>query len=182
LSVSNRNAQTDDWTYLFSELWRRTREPISHVPFVMYFAVGIVAYGALGIWIELIKLGRETAGADLSGLITALLTFFPALIGSTCIQFVLVLAGRDRPDKSLIATALFAQTLSVAVAVLLAVFSSVHPGLVLVLGILSSLAAVWVWWIVTCDDSTFRKQPSIDAAIGGDLAKPLAGDTKEFKT
>jgi hypothetical protein len=69
-----------DWDYLWLQLKRRTPEPLGDVPFVFYVFLGIVIFGGLGIWVELLKILISTKPAELAGLITAVNTFFPALI------------------------------------------------------------------------------------------------------
>jgi hypothetical protein len=56
-----------DWTYLKRLLKTRTVDPLSELPFLIYVFLGIILFGGLGIWTELLKyiLSDRT---DLTGL------------------------------------------------------------------------------------------------------------------
>ena len=185
-----------DWAYLSRELRRRSTEPFKHVPFVFYLVVAVIVFGGLGIWVELVKLLLASppaaqpsampgatlapAGPDISSLITALVTYFPALIGSAALQFSLALIKRT--DKTLISFALFILVTSSAAAILLSIFSAAHSGGVLCLGVLLCIGAVWVWVIANADDDTFRRVPSkVDAASGGDPDRELPGSLSGYQ-
>lgn len=40
------------------ELWRRTGSPLSDATFVFYVIFGVLVFGGLGVWIEVIKVNR----------------------------------------------------------------------------------------------------------------------------
>lgn len=160
-----------DWAYLRHELKRRTFEPAAHFPFVVYVVVAVIGYGGLGIWAEIVK------GAEKSNLITAVITFFPALVGSTAYQLILA-----SPNNKVLTS--FAQLMSfilLGCAILLAIFTTSCPIGALWAGILSSTIAIWMWWFTNADDPTFRRSPPPDAATGGNTDRVLTGDTGDIK-
>lgn len=180
--------EESDWVYLGRELRRRTIEPFGHVPFVFYLLIAVIFFGALGIWVELVKIGLTEpqavqaegppgtvpASIDLGSLITAVITYFPALIGSAALQFAL--AQVNRTDKILITFALFMLIAFSIAAVLLSILSKAHGGPVLTVGLLFCVGAIWVWVIANADDVTFRRvPPKVDAASGGDPDRDLPG-------
>lgn len=167
------------WARLATELRRRTREPISNPPFVFFFIPGVVIFGGLGIWAEVVKIAITESSAGLAGLITAIITFYPALGGSTTIQ--LVFASFNEKDKTLLSLGVFLLCLFPISALLLSLFSGRYPISVLVLGIILSLSVVWVWWITNCDDVTYKQMSTPDAATGGDPERSLSGDLTDFK-
>ncbi len=95
-----------DWRYLGHEIWRRTWGPFSNVPFVFYVVLAILCLGGLGIWVELVKTALDSPPKNFDGVLTALSTFFPALIGSASLQ--LILASTGNSDKVLVSFALLA--------------------------------------------------------------------------
>jgi hypothetical protein len=147
----------------------------------VYFFVGVVGFGGLGIWIEWVKYEKSYAGAELSGLITAVLTFFPALVGSTSIQWIFAITTPDRTDKTIVAFALFSFSLFMMAAILLAVFTECHEATVLSIGILCSAIAAWVWCLSASDDETYKRKPRPDAATGGSTNRDLPGSLHEYK-
>lgn len=169
----------DDWAYLFEQLGQRTVGPIKSFPFVVYLLIGIILFGGLGIWSELLRLTVAKDAFALTGLITAILTFFPTLIGSTSLQ--LILSSANTSDKVMIAFAIMILFIFLAAAILLAFFADAHPVNVLVAGVVSSLAAIWVWWMTNGSDSTFQSQ-HVDAASGGTLNRTLKGGFDDLKT
>jgi hypothetical protein len=149
---------------------------VSELPFVIYVFLGIILFGGLGIWTELLKYILADK-PDVAGLITAIMTFFPALVGATSIQ--LILAASE--DKVMISFALLILCCFLTAAILLPFFSSAHPTAVLAIAALLSLGAVWVWWFTNSEDPTYRKKPQTDAAAGGSVEKPVSGDLSGFQ-
>jgi hypothetical protein len=167
----------NDWAYLWGEIKKRTLEPVKAVPFVIYIFLGIVLFGGLGIWTELLKILISDKPLDLAGLLTAVMTFFPTLIGSTAIQLVLA----SFQNKILQSFALFILFVFLAVAILLPFFSSDHPVAVLTIASIASLCAIWTWWFTNSAEPTFRHMVPIDAPSGGPAANPLKGNLSGFK-
>ena len=166
-------AETNEWKYLTCELWNRTREPFCSVSSVVFTIVAVILFGGLGIWVEVIKLVLMHCEADLGGVTTAVLTFFPALIGTTSIQ--LVLDSYNKKDKTFIAFALFMFCIFVGIAIALPPFATVAPQLVLTCGGCASALAVWFWWVANSRDDTFQRTPRVDASAGGDPSRRPAG-------
>ena len=169
----------NDWPRLVRELRRRTREPIHNAPFVFYCVLGVAIFGGLGVWAEVVKIAIAETSVGLAGLITAIITFYPALAGSTTIH--LVYASVNRNDKVLLSFGLLLLCLFPISALLLSLFSGHYPIVVLVLGTMFSLGVVWVWWITYCDDATYKQMPAPDAATGGDPERSLSGDLSDFE-
>ena len=167
-----------DWKHLRKELARRTREPAGDVPFILYFALATVIFGGLGIWAELVKVLLAEKPVGLGGLTTAMITFYPALAGSTALQLVLISVGKS--DKVLISFALLLLCLFPITAVLLSLVSNSHPVFVLVAGIVLWFGVMWLWWITNCDDVTYKQTAAPDAATGGNPSRPLSGDLTGF--
>jgi hypothetical protein len=165
-----------DWAYLKGTLKQRTREPAKELPFIIYVFLAIILFGGLGIWTELLRITLSDT-PNLTTLITAVMTFFPAMIGATSIQ--LILASSE--DKVMVSFALLILCCFLTAAILLPFFSGTHPVLVLVLASLLSVIAVWVWWITNSEDPTYRKKSAPDAASGGPTSRPLTGSVAGFE-
>lgn len=179
MSATDANSSSpSDWKHLRSELCRRTWQPFSSAPFVIYVLLAIVGLGCLGIWVELVKLARVDGDGSSDGVLTALATFYPALVGSASLQLILYSTGRG--DKTLTSFALLACIASLASVVLISVFHTQFPILTVRAAIFFVLFSIWLWWITNADDPTYKSAP-IDAASGGDPDRPLAGSTKGFK-
>jgi hypothetical protein len=167
-----------DWIHLGNQIRQRTLQPATSFPFLVYLLIGVVLFGGLGIWAEILRLVIAKPPVELAGLIVAVLTFFPTLIGSTTLQ--LILASSSNSDKVMISFALLVLFIFLAAAVLLPFFSVSHPRTVLALAVVCSLAAIWVWWITNGLEPTFHsRQP--DDATGGDPQRPMAGSFGDFK-
>jgi hypothetical protein len=173
------DAALGDWGYLWRELRKRTREPTANFPFVVYLVLGVMLFGGLGIWVELLKFVLSSPPTSLSGIITAVLTFFPTLIGTTSIQ--LVLDSANRGDKIFISFALLMFCIFVAFAVVLPIFASTHPVGVLRVSLGCCSCGMWLWWIANGGYSTFKTMPPLDAATGGSLERPLPGALGGFR-
>ena len=167
----------NDWVYLWEQIKHRTLEPVKAVPFVVYIFLGIVLFGGLGIWTEILKIIISDKPTEIGGLLTAVMTFFPTLIGSTAIQLVLA----STHNKILMSFALFILFVFLAVAILLPFFSASHPYWVLVVASLASLCGIWTWWFTNSTDPTFRHRVPIDAPAGGAPDNPLMGNLSGFQ-
>lgn len=168
-----------DWPYLWRELKRRTTEPVANVPFVFYVLLAIVGLGCVGIWVELVKLVLSEKKANLEGLLTALATFSPALIGSAALQ--LILASTGRGDKVMVSVGLFIALAAFAAVILISAIHKSFPITALLAALAFVAIAVWLWWITNGDDPTFKSVP-LDAPSGGSIDRELPGDTDGFKS
>lgn len=156
---------------MVQELRKRTCEPARNVAFVFYSFLATIVFGCLGIWIEIYK-------AEFGGVITAVIAFFPTLIGPTALQ--LILASHKRNETLFIAFAFLILILSAAAAMVLAGLSSAHQVAALIIGIGWSAIAIWMWWITNGGDPIYKSSPP-DAATGGDPARGLGGNLSGFQ-
>lgn len=167
-----------DWIDLGQQLRRRTFEPATSFPFLVYLLIGIVLFGGLGIWAEVLRIIVAKPPVELQGVIAATITFFPTLIGSTTLQ--LILASSNTNDKVMISFALLVLFAFLTAAILLPFFSAANPVCVLIWAIGCSIAAVWIWWITNGLDPTFHSRRA-DDATGGDAARAPAGTLSGFQ-
>ncbi len=167
-----------EWSNLFKELARRTIEPWQSVPFVIFAIVGALILGGLGIWTELTKIAlAETPHVDLANLLTAITTFFPALVGSAALQ--LIFAAVNKQDKAMSAFASIVLFVFFIAAILISLFSTRQPAYCVAIGSIISFGAVWFWWITNGDDPLYRKI-SPDAPTGGPTNRSLSGNLEGY--
>lgn len=171
--------EMSDYKYLKTWLIDRTCNPIRELPFVIYCVLAIIGFAGLGIWVEAFKYATTPGTPLLSGVVAAVLTYFPTLAGPAALQ--LVLASASKNDKIVMSFALLILCVLAAVALVLPHFSIDHPYRVLAGGALCSLCAVWVWWITNGDDETYKKKPPEDAATGGDTGRSLPGTLEGYE-
>lgn len=163
------------WSELRRDVWRRTTRPAAHATFVFFFFGSVVLIGGLGIWVELINAAKAPSPTDFLPVRTAMATFFPALIGSTCFQIVL-----GKYLKALRAVAFVGTTIIAAVGFWLVLDRNLSTALSLSIGTLASLVSLWFWWIANADNPDFFDEPLDQAALGGSTDRPLGGDLGGF--
>lgn len=173
--ATESKAWTRRWAALRHELALRAVEPIEHPTFVIYFLVIVVGVGGIGTWVELFKLTRPQGISNpLDGLITSLITFFFALVGTSCTQLII----EESESKALRALTLFFLFLAFVGAVLAA--AGVGSGQA---GIFpwtfASIAALAIWWLANAKSPGLRDP---DAPTGGAVTKTLPGNLAEYKT
>lgn len=167
------------WVTLFRELRKRTVEPVFHASFVMYFCVAVVLVGGSGVWFEMHSylLHVPTSEHPLpstSALRIAVITFFPALAGSSCMQLI----WAEDHHKSLRAFAITALAALTGTVFAIAP-SAVSNSAALWTGVVASVIALWTWWIANAKQ---RDLLDIDAATGKrDTGGDLPGNLDEFK-
>ena len=169
--------QLSDWQYLGREIRDRSWQPFKYVPFVFYFILAIIFLGGLGIWVEVIKCLRGQI-TDNSGLLTALSTFIPALIGSASVQQIL--SSTENSDKVLVSFSLFVCFISFFGVVLITVFYPDYPSWSLRAAVVFGIIAVWFWWFTNGREPTYQNVP-IDASTGGSVEREIKGNLSEFK-
>jgi len=164
------------WRVLRTTLLARSVRPARHPSFVLYFVVAVLLVGAAGVWFELHKLIFDmSATRSLSAIRTSLVTFFPALAGSACMQIVLA----EDEHKSMRAVAVCLLT---GLSILALVISPATVGdvLALVLAAVGSVVALWTWWIANALQRDLQDGP--DAAIGkADASSGLVGTLDGFR-
>ena len=162
------------WQYFRKELIARTKEPLGSVPFVFYVVMSIFFFGALGIWIEVVR--YLTQGThDAAPIFVAMIAFFSALIGTSAVQ--LAYDSHDELNKIMLAFAILLLVMFSVFAVALSILG-VGP-VYFVFNLVCSLSAVWVWWIANAKTKTFTFLP--DASTGGDPTRQLDGNVEGFK-
>ena len=179
MSDNKTNNKITSWTLLRDELWKRTKGPAAHASFVMYFLVAVVVIGAGGVWLELylfmfLAETDDPTSSSVSGLRTAVITFFPALAGSACTQLV----WAEDKNKSLRSFAFTALVLITILAIGISP-SAIGSKTAFFMGSLASLFALWIWWIANA------KQPdlldsNLDAPLGKDPGSKISGSLDGF--
>lgn len=173
--VTESKARTRRWAALGRELALRAFEPIEHPTFVIFFFAIVVGVGGVGTWVELFKLYRlqETPG-PLDGLITSLVTFFFALVGTSCTQLII----EESESKALRALAQCVLFLAFVGAVLAT--AGIGSGQAGILPwTLASIAALAIWWLANAKSPGLRDP---DAPTGGAVTKTLPGSLADYKT
>lgn len=170
MTESHRPTATNGFVALRVELARRTKRPSGQFVFWVYFAV-VVVLGGLGFWLELTQRQRDWNNAY-----TSLVTFFPALIGSSCVQMVFE-TGNRRMQAFAVLSLFFALIAGTGL------ISAERPAslCVWVTAIVMCVFSLWVWWIANADNTALHDGPTPDAPVGGDPYGPLAGGYGEVE-
>lgn len=143
----------------------------------MYFLACVIGLGGLGCWVEVIQVnGQLPPARDWNNTYTALVTFFPALIASSCVQMVF-----EVKSKRMHAFSLMLLLLSLVVG--LALISHARPASTLAWtgAIGASVFSLWIWWIANADNPSLHDEAGPEAAVGGDIDAPLSGGFGKFK-
>lgn len=167
---------TNGFYLLWKDIWGRTCEPTKHVTFWVYLLLGVILCSGLGVWFEVIRYAYGTSDAKLDSILVALLTFFPALVGSSSLQMVFASEAKGLRAFALLLVVVFALA-----ALWLAFGRPADLSEALIYAVLFSAGAVWIWWIANGADPSFRDNIPANAPIGGDPTVPLPGSLDGFK-
>lgn len=163
------------WNEFGRDLKRRTRQPFRHATYCFYFFASVILIGGLGIWLEIVLLAR-TNWESAANLKTAVATFFPALIGSTCLQILFGTYLKALKAFSVVLTLVFAAT-----GFWIIVDRDLATCIALGVGAFSTAISLWYWWIANADNADFFDDPT--APIGGDNPTgPLGGSLAGFES
>ena len=163
------------WTVLWRDISDRFRDPPEHPTFIFYFLFLVLGLGAAGTWVELFKYWRSTnASEPLDGLITSLVTFFFALIGTSCTQIII----DDTESKALktLAQGILITSMLVVILATAGIGKGVSAAWAWGFG---SAIALAVWWIANAKTPGLRDP---DAPTGGSLKKDLPGNLSGYTT
>lgn len=167
------------WVKLWRELRKRTIDPAQHVSFVLYFLIAVLLFGGAGVWTEmraylLFVPTPDQPFPSLGSLRTAVITFFPALAGSSCMQLI----WAEDHERSLRAFAFSIIAILVG-AIFLLTPAAVSDASALVGGGAASVVALWSWWIANAKQ---RDLLDLDASTGrSDTSGELPGSLDGFK-
>lgn len=171
------NIKINRYRELLEEIKRRSLEPFEQISFIVYFLVAILGLGGLGVWVELHHwIYDPSCHPSLSGLRTAVNTFYPALAGASALQLVFSEQAKHiRSFAILLFVAFIATALWLAPAI-------ITDRSAIIAGSIASLAALWCWCIANADAPEF-KDTDPDAAVGGGdpAMKPLPGELNGFQ-
>ena len=176
-TMTPNSIDINDWKYLRREIVRRTIQPVHNVSLVVSLLIAVVALGGLGIWVEVVKLLLSLT-SNANGILIALSTFFPALIGSA--SHHLMLASTDRSDKVFVSFSYLLLVLALLSVAAITIFFPTHLTLCYFIATISALLSLWIWWIANGDDPTYRSTP-VDSAAGGNTERKLKGSTNGFE-
>lgn len=163
------------WTALRRDILSRFSAPMEHPTFFFFFLFFVFGLGSAGTWVELFKLKPDTDPAySLDGLITSLITFASALIGTSCTQISI----EDNESKALKTLALGVLVIYCFAVVLAAV--GVGKGTAAAwLWTGASVIALAVWWIANAKAPSLRDP---EAPTGGSIDKKLPGSLAGYTT
>lgn len=162
------------------ELKERTSKPAKHPSFVLFFIFAVLGLGALGIWLELYSYLYPEPGAyprqETDALRTALLTFFPAVAGTAAMQ--LMWAASTKHFRSVA----FAILGSFLVAALIISPARITNASALFVGVMASVASLWVWWIANAKQAELLDKINTSAPTGGDdVNRELPGSLEGYQ-
>lgn len=172
--------QPNHWQEFWRELKERSRKPLKHPTFVMYFGGIIILLGGLGLLdpvFNSVMLGNWPE-IEWGRLISACYTYFIAIAATAAVDLILSLNQR----KYLLMFFLLG-CLAVVLLAFIAFILGTFRGNVTAAAFPSMLGyslALYLWWVGNADNPNLLEPVKPDAPTGGDaLAKP-AGDLSGF--
>ncbi|GEM_PF-2230978 len=160
------------WRHLGSYVARKFCVPWRHPTYLFYLFVAIVGAGGLGIWSVLYN------GGDNEKIVASLYTYFPAVAMASAFELILPKSN----EKYVRSFALF--VLFILALVAFVIGANPAKPYSLYLGIFGAGGAIALWWLANAENENLHDSPELEskAAIGGDVGKPVVGDTNDFTT
>lgn len=164
-------AQWNGFVYIKGELKKRIMAPTKELTFWLVLVLSILAFGGLGVWFEVIQYWRGPGDATSDAVLTALVTFCPALVGTSAVQLIC----QDDAEKPLILFGILCVVFFIVVAALLVFVPGLERHIAFLCAGVAYLGAIGVWWVANGLDPTLRDGVNRAAALGGGIEKPLEG-------
>lgn len=165
----------------WKELKRRTRNPLSDATFIFYVVFGVLVFGGLGVWIEVVKVYLPGQSVDTQGIRTALAVFYPALIGAASLQLVLESVRKSETLMSVFAISSLLIMIIAAILLGLIEFFQSSASLIFWMSCALSVLGVWVWVVANADNPDLKTRSNPENASGGDVSRKLKGDVTGFQ-
>ncbi len=164
------------WYQFRAALASRTKDPCGHPSFVMFFFVGVLFFGGLGIWVELVRFNVPLSNeASFKTICLAINVFYPSLGCASMLQFIV-----GNYPKMLRAFGVLLCLIFVVACVSIGFLQLYNPWGLFVQVVLSILA-LWSWWIANAKNPDFL-EPEQAAAYGPvDASTPLSGSLDGFE-
>lgn len=147
-----------------AESWRMGRKLLN---LWVYFGVGVMGLGGLGIWIAIAIVIWDFRLPDI---LVALNSFTPAIVGASCLDYIF---GTDR-KKFLVGFAIAVTFLSFAF-VIISFLCKNHTFMSYCLASLAALLALLLWWIDNARNPKLKNEVDFTDAMGGDVNRKLTG-------
>jgi hypothetical protein len=174
-----QNGFTNEFPELAKDIRRRFVRPLGSPSFWMFLLVGVIGFGGIAIWIEVLKCEFRLLGtANAQGVLTAINTYFPAIGCGAGLQIV----TWEKQKPNLRACGMAAWSFMSAACVVLLLLQANHPWWSGILGAICSIFALAMWWLANGEEDAFQNGAPTNASIGGNLDQPLAGGTRNWTT
>jgi hypothetical protein len=158
-------------------LWDRLRTPMGSPSFWNNLACGVVLFGGVAVWIELIKYGFNLPGTHpAEGVRTAFNTYFAAVGCGSSLQ--LVTAEKENQDVRAFGYAASVCFIFVCIAAFLLQIH--HPKASMAVGVVFSFLALVMWCVANGFDEIYTYS-NPNASLGGPIEKPLPGTTEGYQ-
>ena len=162
----------------WKEIGRRTRA-FGDSRFMFHLFFGIVLLGGLGIWTEVVEVILPNKKWSWDGILFALSSYYPALIGAACLQLTLESTRKSNGAMVQFSMGLLIAAIFAGILIRIFEYNDAFPVLTFWGTFLLSAIGILIWGIANCDNPDLTSDPSI--ASGGDTNRALKGDTSGFK-
>lgn len=167
---------------LWGELGRRTRSA-GNRRFLLFLLFGIFIFSGLGIWIEvvneIIKVQQPNTLWSWDGILLALSSYYPALLGAASLQLNLEANRKSDDAMADFSLGLLFTTFILIVLIGVFQFNQVFYSFTFWGTFALSALGIWVWILANCDNPDLKNDPSV--ASGGDTNRDLKGDVSGFR-
>lgn len=166
---------TNSFPELLRVLWQRTVNPFKDATFVMYFICAILICSGVGFWSEFSKIITSPETTSFRSIQTALLVFYPALVGTSCL--LLILEPVEISNKLMASFSIFVMITTSAFAIGIGFFNlpGLHPDFAFRGTIVCTVIGLWIWWVANGENPQL-KTINPDSPSGGDTNRPIKGD------
>ncbi|MBX8548830.1 MULTISPECIES: hypothetical protein [Pseudomonas syringae group] len=170
------DGKVSHWYQFRASLLSRTVKPAKHPTFVMFFALGIVVFGGIGIWVEILRLNVFLSKeATFTSVCFAINVFYPSLGCASMLQFIV-----GNYPKALKAFGCLLCFIFIGACLLIGLRQLYTP-IGLCVEIALSALALWAWWIANAENPDYLDADDATAYGPVDTNTPLPGDLNGFK-
>lgn len=174
IQAIHKNMKFDDnyWPDLVAFGKKRLLKPVGHPSYWFYFWLVVVGLGGIGVW-KAVFFDQK-----LQAVTSNLMTFFPAVAGSSAFEIVLSRDEEKIPKSARTATLLLAGIFVVAV---IFIWHDDTRGIAAIVACLAALLSLALWWVANAENDSLLDSRPGKGAFGDEANAQTKGELGNLK-
>lgn len=171
--------ESNNWSNLKKDLYRRLQKPTSHPTTIFYFLISVVILGNIGCILEIISYIKSNGVESFEAIARSLISYFPAIAMPACLQIFI----SESAIKSLKTFIFAAMVLMIIAALYLYISITANNSLsTLIYAGIATIFSYLSWFIANADNEDLQDSDPDDPTGGSDPSRTINGSLSGMKS